>query len=67
MNNDLIEVKITVVLAIIAFVCYCVFAPIQCSARWRGKETSWGPIQGCLVKKQSGECVPDDRLRDVAP
>lgn len=40
-------------------------ASARCEARWRGMETSWGIVQGCLVKTKAGEWIPDDRIRDI--
>ena len=61
-----IELKLFLIVGALALIGYCIFSPIQCAARWRGMETSWGPIQGCLVKTKSGEWVPDDRIREVS-
>lgn len=44
-----------------------VFSSYRCSSRWAmsGLSTSWGPMQGCLVKMPDGRWIPDDRVRDI--
>lgn len=39
----------------------------KCSSRWStsGVQSSYGPIQGCLVEVKPGRWVPDDRVREV--
>lgn len=43
-----------------------VLSKMACHARWEqsGMATSWGVIQGCLVKLPDGRWVPDDRVRE---
>lgn len=55
-----------IVSVIIIVIGVYVFDSMSCKARWRqsGMQTSWGPVQGCLVKV--GErWVPDDRVRET--
>ena len=61
------EVMATLILGAIGLVIYAVIAAWSCSSRWAqsGVSTSWGPIQGCLVRMPSGRWVPDDRVRDI--
>ncbi len=39
----------------------------SCESRWKGSgmQTSWGPLQGCLVKRKDGTWVPDKMMRDI--
>lgn len=40
---------------------------MSCSSRWgrSGLDTSYGPIQGCLVQVPDGRWVPSDNVRGV--
>lgn len=39
----------------------------SCTSRWSasGMPTSWGPVQGCLVRTPAGRWVPEDRVSDI--
>lgn len=45
----------------------CAVASLSCKARWEGSglQSSWGPMQGCLVRLPDGRWIPDDRLREI--
>lgn len=61
------ELVASIIMAAIALVIWAVLASWGCSSRWAKSDmqTSWGPVQGCLVKTPGGRWVPDDRVRDV--
>ena len=61
------EIVAGLVLFLIGIILWVIFSSWSCGARWKhsGVNTSWGPIQGCLVKMPSGRWVPDDRVRDI--
>ncbi len=60
------ELVIYTVLLVIVLIVSVVFSSWSCGSRWgkSGMQTSWGPIQGCLVQTPNGRWVPDDRVRD---
>jgi len=65
--NDYFELWFGLI-ALAAFLAVAaIVSSVQCSSRWghSGLETSWGPIQGCLVKIENGRWIPDDRVREV--
>jgi hypothetical protein len=63
--------------ATFASICVCVLsimvggcmwlAAASCHSRWRaaGIETSWGPLQECVIRTRSGEWLPEAAYRDV--
>lgn len=61
------EFVVTVVITGVSLILWVVLSSWQCSSRWAdsGLKSSWGPVEGCLVKTPSGRWVPDDRVRDV--
>jgi hypothetical protein len=42
------------------------FESIGCNSRWSksGFDSSYGPIQGCLVKMKDGRWIPEGRYRE---
>ena len=41
---------------------------LQCNARWAEVgETSFGPLQGCMVRLSDGRRLPSSALRDISP
>lgn len=38
-----------------------------CSSKWdrSGMQSSWGPIQGCVVKLPDGRWLPEERVREI--
>lgn len=55
---------VTVIVLGIIVVFGLFFAPMQCSAKWQGRSTSWGPIKGCQVLVK-GQWWPEDRVRAI--
>ena len=55
-------VALASILAVLAIV-----EAVGCHARWKhsGLESSWGPLQGCLVTFPDGRQIPDDRVREI--
>jgi len=39
----------------------------SCEKRWSssGMQTSWGPIQGCLINLGDGRWIPDTNYREM--
>lgn len=62
-----IETKATVLLAAIIIALCLILESCTCSSRWSksGMMTSWGPVQGCLVKTEGNKWIPEDRVREV--
>jgi len=64
-EHDHVSLGVSLIVLAIAIPLCCWLGSARCEARWRGMETSWKPIQGCLVKTKAGEWIPDDRIRDI--
>ncbi len=39
---------------------------LSCHSRWRGRDASWGPFQGCLVHINQG-WMPERNIRAIDP
>lgn len=65
------ELTASVIVLVVCLVGWAIIASASCSSRWArsGMPTSWGPVQGCLVKLPDGRWLPDERIRevDIAP
>lgn len=70
MNGFIDEVVIPLLAGILTALfcvgCLALFDKWSCESRWQrsGFEVSWGPIQGCLIKKD-GKWIPDKNYRDL--
>lgn len=65
--NDMFELKVYIIFAVVAAIIGSVISNASCKAAWAqsGLATSWGPIQGCLVQTPSGRWLPEDRARET--
>jgi len=54
-----------VVILVVGAICW-MFASYECSAKWEksGMATDWGPIQGCLIKRD-GKWIPSENYREI--
>lgn len=61
-----IPVLAAIILCFLCFIPYYFFEKWSCESRWQksGFEVSWGPIQGCLIKKD-GMWIPDKNYRNL--
>lgn len=41
--------------------------PFACHAKWSrsGMQSSWGPLQGCVVRMPDGRWIPEERVREI--
>lgn len=60
------ELIIAIVLSVIVYGGLLLVQQYRCDAMWgkSGMETSWGPIQGCLVQSD-GRWIPSENFREM--
>jgi hypothetical protein len=51
----------------ILFIILAFISAASCESAWSksGFETSWGPVQGCLIKMPDGRWIPDESYREI--
>ena len=61
------ELMFSLIILLVVGLGSCGWSAASCGARWdqSGLDTSWGPIQGCLVQVPDGRWVPSDNVRGV--
>lgn len=59
---------LAVVFGIPGFFLFWGIGSYQCSSQWKrsGFETSYGPVQGCLISKDGKTWIPADNYREIA-
>lgn len=63
MKEELLVLAILVIVALL-LLASLPLSSYQCKSRWPDYETSYGLVQGCLVKN-NGKWIPDDGMRAV--
>ena len=63
------SVWVSLFVCVIALVGSCAVGSYKCSSRtsMMGLESSWGPIQGCMVKTKKRGWMPIEALREIDP
>lgn len=62
MNDDTFGCIFYAAILAIFVVGSLIFSPMSCAAKFPTMETSWGPIQGCLVNTSQG-WIPAENYR----
>jgi hypothetical protein len=68
-NYNILAALAGVALCTIIFGLVAWFKSAQCSAQWvdSGMAHRWGPVQGCMVRRNDGTWIPATAYREVAP
>lgn len=62
-----VELVVSLVFLIIIVGIWAMVDAASCKSRWAqsGLSSTWGPIQGCLVKTKDGRIVPEEVIKDI--
>ncbi len=72
MSDDLkFNIKFGLACLLGAILCYLPVALLsraECNAQWErsGFQHSWGPIQGCMIRREDGTWIPAEAYREVS-
>ena len=62
MNNDEFGCIVYVLVAIVFMIGVSIVDSVACSSKFPNMQTSWGPVQGCLVNTEKG-WIPAENYR----